>query len=1069
LEKLTKANIPAFVPYIDFTKARIVWQKQEWSEAARLLKAVQPKLIDLPLEQSMAGAMLAASYERQGKNDLALKTYEDVLEKNPNYEGAKLGLQALRERMGINTDSQAGDLDKAIDEMAKMPAAQQDWAKIDQLVQQIAEERDFTEARIKLVQANVMLKREKFEEAKELIREAALLEPDNINISFAAVALLAAEPGAGPSKALELLAKVEKKAGDNLRVRATRAQLLRAANPENIAEQLVALTEGIDGWTPQEQAELLATISAQFEQLRQYDKAREYLLQTVKLLPDSLPVRVRLFDIAYQEHNSEQMLAAEKLILDLVKDEKDGNYIHSKVRRMMWEYTQQKVLREELAETRKLLDGVLKQRPEWAELHILYGQLLLVLEEDQELALQHLEDALKYGPPNANALALQVKLLGQRGLMTEARQKLEMIPETFRQQLLGRSEAEVLILTGDKTAALAAAKKVAEAEPDNVTTQVWFSRIANQAGDYAAAEAALIKATELQPTDSEIWMQLLALHASHKNSEGIEETLRAAQLAVEGDFLPLLTAKKYELLGDWQAAEKLYLASFANRLDELPIAQRMAEFYFLWAQAGKVPVSKASPYVNRILRQANEGTIEQDNPYVLWAREQGAKLLAGTGDYQQSLKAQRLLGSEGDVQKLPQQQKALLAHILASRNEPQAQLKAIEMLSKMDKDGTITKEGVLALAQLLSKAGDWNRSQDLMFNAIEKFRSDEQVRATFINMLIARDDYLAANKQLEDLKKLNPKSTAYTSLSIKAAAESGNQTKLKSLLKAMLPPNLTGALDQQQLENVLTVARLATEHGESELAAQLYPLYIQRTGLGALEYARFLALHDDPAKALEIMKQLFPKQMDDVLQVCAEMLRKRRAEFGDKYDAAVDEFMAAALRDDPDSVQRMLIQAELLETQARYEESITKYDNVLKRDDVPRMMRAAAMNNLGFLLTLLNQRTEEAEELINQALEVYGPVDDILDTRAIVRMARKDYDAAVEDMSLATSLSTDPIKFYHFAQANLLAGNDQAALKAWEQAQKLGFKKENLPVLEQPHFEQVKGEIEGLRTQNAKL
>jgi hypothetical protein len=84
-------------------------------------------------------------------------------------------------------------------------------------------------------------------------------------------------------------------------------------------------------------------------------------------------------------------------------------------------------------------------------------------------------------------------------------------------------------------------------------------------------------------------------------------------------------------------------------------------------------------------------------------------------------------------------------------------------------------------------------------------------------------------------------------------------------------------------------------------------------------------------------------------------------------------------------------------------------------------------------------------------------------------MARKDYEAAVEDMSLATSLSNDPVKFFHFAQANLGAGNDQAALKAWERAQKLGFKKEKLPILEQKNFDQIKSEIEGLRTQNAKL
>lgn len=1069
LEKLKKTNNPSLTPYIDFSEARMAWQKQEWSEAARQLKIVRPKLIDFPIEQSMAGALLATSYERQGKLDLARQTYKEVLEKSPNYEAAKMGLQALESRLGISSDDEAADLDKAIAEMSKLPESSQDWAKIDAMIQQIAKERDFSEARTKLVQANVMLSRKKYEEAKQLIRDAAALEPDNINISFAAISLLSADPDAGPEKALALLDKLENRSGDSLRTRVIRAQLLRSSQPDDLPAQLDALANGIDAWTPAEQAELLATISAQFEALKQYDKAWDYLQRTIKLLPDSLPARTRLFEIAFQQHDTQKMREAEKSILDLVKDENDGNYVHSVVRRLMWEYTQQKVLKEELANARKKLDSVLKRRPEWAELHILYGQLLLVLEEDQELALKHLDDALKYGPPNANALALQVRLLGQRGQMQEARKKLEMIPEPMRLPLLGRSEAEVLLATGDKEKAFASAQKVAELEPENATTQVWFARIANEAGNYDVAAAALTKATELQPTEADVWMQLLALNASQKDSAAIEDTLRRAQLAIEGDFLPLLTAKKFELVGDWQAAEKLYLANFADRLDDLAVAQRMAEFYLLWAQQGKLPASKAAPYINNMLRQANEGKADRNNPFVAWARDKAARMLTSGGDYQQSLKAQKLLGSEGDLKEIPPQEKALLAEILASRNEPQAQLKAIGLLSEMDRAGTISKPGVLSLARLLSKKGDSERSNELLTNAILKFGDDEQVRATFIDLLIERAEFAAANKQLEDLKKINPKSQAYISLSIKLAAESGNQAKLQNLLKSLLPPNLTGALDPKQLESIIMVARLATEHEQYDLAAQLYPLYVQRTNQGALEYARFLALHGDPTKAMELLKQLFPKQMDEVLQICAEMLRARRQELGDKLDADVDSLMAAALRDDPESVRRMLLEAEILETQAKYEESVAKYENVLKRDDVPRMMSAAAKNNLGFLLTLLNQRTDKAEQLINEALAVYGPVDDILDTRAIVHMARKNYDAAVEDMSLATSLSNDPVKFYHSAKANLLAGNDQAALKAWEKAQKLGFTKEKLPVLERAEFDQVKSNIEGLRTQNAKL
>ncbi len=1069
LAKLTKTENPAWDPFIEFTKARMVWQQQQWNEAARLLKTVFPKLIDYPQEQAMAGLLLGAAYERQGKVDMARQSYTQAVEKHPQYEAAKLALKNLNDRTGVAVDSQAGDLDKAIEQMAEMPETQQDWARIDDMVEKIAKDREFSEARKKLVQANVLMKRKYFEEAKEKIREAALLEPENINIRFAAITLLAAEPDSGPVKALAVLDKLQEQMGDNLRIRLVRAQLLRGANQDNVIEQLEALTADIDSWSQEERAELFANLSAQFEQLGQFDKAQEYLKQAIELVPESLPARMRLFEVAFQKRDIPAMRDAEAQILDIVKDKNDGNYIYCVVRRLMWEFTQEKALREELVDARKMLDGVLQRRPQWPEAHVLYGQLLLVLQEDQDVALKHLDDALKYGPPNINALAMQVKLLGQRGQMAEAREKMNLIPKQLRQQLLGRANAEILILTGDKQEAFKSAKEFAAAEADNASTQVWLARFANEIGDLPTAVAAMNKATELEPTNSDNWMQLLSLHAGQKNLEGIEDTMRRAQLAIEGDFLPLLTAKKYELMGDWRAAEKIYLASFSSRIDEPNIAQRLAEFYLMWAQAGKTTISQAAPYINHLLRQANEGKIEQSNPYVSWARDKAARLLASSGDYQQSLKAQRLLRNGEDLKDVLQHEKALLSEILASRGEPQAQLQAINLLSEMDRNGTISREGVLSLARLLSKTGNWKRAEELMLNAITKFGSDEQVRTTFINLLIERGEYGVARSQLEELKKINPNSTQIFPLSIKIAAASGNRSQLRNMLQSMAPQNLTGALDKAQLDKVRMVARLAMENEEYELADKLYRVYVSRVPDANLEFARFLALHGNSDEAMTLLKQLFPQGMDEVTSICAEMLRRRRAEVGDKYDAEIDEMVAASLRDDPESVRRLLLKAEMLETQGKYEASIAQYDRVLARDDVPRMMRAAAMNNLGFLLTLLNQRTEEAEGLINQALEIYGPVDDILDTRALARMARKDYDQAVEDMSLATSLSSDPIKFYHFAQANLLAGNGPAAVKAWDKAQQLGFKKEKLPILEQKNFDRVKAEIEGLRTQNVKL
>ncbi len=1069
--KLERTQNPNLTPYIDFTKARITWQKQKWMDAARQLRNVRSRLIDFPQEQAMAGALLASCYEQVGKIDLAREVYAEVLDKFPDYEAAKRGLASAQNRLNPQKDPNVFNFDQKIKEEAAKPAELQNWTEIETLLDTVAKDHNISDAGVALLRAQILMKRGNFEEARNLIRQAALLDPDDIRVRYTAIALLLEEPDSGPKNALSLLDKLQERFGDSPQARSTRAIILKALNEPDVTEKLDALAVGIDQFPESKQAQIEADIGYQFELLGNIEKAREHWKKAIELAPDSLPMRLHLFEIAFQERNIAEMIAAEKVILDLVQDENDGNYTLCQVRRKLLAYSMGEATREEMVAARKRLDSVLKRRPEWHELHILYSQLLLVMEEDTELALQHLNDALKYGPPNANALSLQVKLLGQRGNFEEAREKMELIPENLRMQTLGRNQAEIFLQTGDPEKAFEVAQELAENETSNASTQVWFSRIAQSTEHFAEAEEALLRATELTPSDADVWMQLVSTYAQQKKNQEIEDALRQAQLSIDADFLPLLIAKKHELTGDWSAAEKVYLANFANRMDELPILKQLAEFYFLWSKTGKLPAQMGYPYINKILQLSNEGTVESDNPIVAWARDRAARLLAASGDYQQTLKAQKLLDPTGDVSKLSLADKSLLAQILASRPEPELQLRAMDILSEMERNGTISKEGVVALADLLGKAGDWDRGRQLMLNTLAKYGDDEQVSATFVDLLIDNEEFIMASNRLDKLKDINSSNPQLIPLSIELAAKSGDQTKLQRLLKSMLPNDLQGALNQQQLDNIAAVARLASQNGQPEIAAQLYPLYVQRVGTSraALEYANFLAKHGDPSQAMEILKQLFPKQMDSTLQIAVAMLRQRRPEIGDQYDDEVNEMLASALRDDPESAARLIIQAEALEIQGKYDESIAAYERILKRDDLPRMLRATCRNNLGFLLGLTGQRVDEAQTMISQAAEVYGPSEDILDTRGVVRIAGKNYDGAVEDFELATALSRDPIKFYHSAWANMLAGNSQVALKAWDRALELGIEKEKLPIMEQSEFDRIKGEIEGLRNQNANL
>lgn len=1068
LKRLDALQMPALAPYIRFNRARILWQQGEWNEAARELSAVRASLIDFPQEQAMAGFMLASCYERQGKLDLAKVVYQEVREKFPKYEPAQRGLDLVLRKLGISDDQQGMDLDKAIDEMAALPPEQQDWGKIDERLDKVAKARDFSEARLKLIQAEIMIRREKFKDARDLIKEAAALEPDNIDVYYAAIALLMKEPKSGAAVALKRLEMLKEKFGDSARARVTQAGILHELNPPDVVEQMEALSTGMDDWSPEQRGQVEAAIALRLEQLGNIETAKKHWQISTSLVSDSLPVYMHMFEIAFRNRDFEAMREAEQNVLNVVKDEKDGSYVLCVVRRLMLEYTQQRIEREELVAGRKMLEEALKRRSEWADLHILYGQVLLVLEEDVDLALRHLDEALKYGPANANALSLQVKILAQRGEFNEARKKMDLIAKSTRLDVLGRVEAEVLLQTNDPDAAFESARELADKESDSSATQLWFAEVATRTEHLEEAAKALSLATELRPRDADNWLKLIATLAQLKDDAAIEKALHEAQLAIDADMLPLFTAKKYELMGDWQSAEKIYLGAFGSRLDELPILQRMAEFYLLWAKSGKLSAQRAAPYINRILRQAYEEEVEWNNPVVAWAQDKAVRFLASSGDYQDFLKAVKILNPHDDPSQLTVPERGLLAEILSNRGEPASQLQAKRILSDMNRNGEISKQGILALSKLLMKAGEWESGQKLLLDAITKYGDDEQIWATFVDLLIERGEYSTASVRLERLKDLNPKSPYYTSLSIKLAAESGNQAKLQKLLQKLLP-DLGGAMKKDELDRVLSVARMATENRQYELANKLYDLYVSRVPGAMVEYTNFLARHGDCQQAVSLMKEQFPEKMDQMLQIAVTMLRERREEIGDTFDADIEEFVARALRDDPEAVQRLLFQAQLYEIEGKYEESVAAYDRILARDDIPRTLRAAAMNNLGFLLGLLQIRTDEAEHLIDQAIQIYGPSSDILDTRAIIRMVRKNYDGAVEDITLATALSDDPVKFFHSARANMLAGNIQPALKAWDRALELGISKEKLPVTEKPEFDGIRGQIEELRTQSAGL
>ncbi|MEM8946908.1 MAG: tetratricopeptide repeat protein [Planctomycetota bacterium] len=1073
IDRLNSLRRQDLQPMIDFQQARIDYRKKDWAAASKELKRIHPLLFSYPKYQIMARTMLGISYESQGIGDLALQAYESVLKDYPNHSGAQSGRARILARIG-KSEGEGVELDQIVNKTLELPKAEQDWAKVDELLEQVIKKNNLSVAQQKMLRAKILIKRQQYAEAKALIREASKADPDDINVQYTAILLYMTDPSQGPEQAMKLIDLLEKKWGRSLRSIIQRADILALLRPEDVGSQLRQLVtdaEQLTGDNAIDEAgrlRLYKVLGLKFEQLSMYTESREYYELTAAAEPNNLPLRMHLFELALKERSDEAMVKAQEGILEIVQNKNHPNYVLTDVRRNIIRFALGQIDRAELANSRRQLDNALLERPKWHELHITYGQLLLIIGEDIDLALEHFDDALQYGRAKSTAVGVQVKLLAERGLNDQAMERMLLLRKDLRNPMLGKTHADILIKNGRLDAAFEAAQELAETQPNNPTMQAWFSRVAQQTGDIESAIDALAKSLELKPSDPDSWIRLIGLQIENKQFDKVEEVMRRAHLASDPEYLPMLTAKYYELLSRWQNAEDIYLATYRGQEDNLNVSRRMADFYLLWSKKDEANIGRAAVYINRILKAANEGTAAADNPHVVWARQKAAKILYARNDYRQSLKAERLLRDSATGGKMDNEESSLLADILISRDDPSSLLEAKQLLQQMRSEQRLTRKGAMQLANILTKTDQWDEAKTLLREQIQKFKTDAQLRITYINLLIEQGEFTQAErslKRLQDMDKANP---SIIQLSARIASEQGDQARLVALLQSILPKNRS-TMTPKELNQLFSVAQLANRYGAYDMAGELYKTVAQRDGSKVFDLAKFHAYHGDCAVALDLMKRLFDDRMDDVVQLASRMLSKRRDEVGDTYDADVDRLISRAMRDDPDAISRQLARAEVYETQGKHKESVAAYDEILSRNDLPTQLRALAMNNLGFQLGLLNQRVDEAEQMINEAIETFGPVEDMLDTRAVVRIAQQKYDLAIEDMKLALSVSRDPVKYFHLAKAYALAGDGQAAMQAWEMAKKNGFEQDALPSLEQAVFDEIRQKIESFETQSAKL
>ncbi len=819
-----------------------------------------------------------------------------------------------------------------------------------------------------------------------------------------------------------------------------------------------------------------------FLNLNMLDEAKQYLSLSAENQPNELPIRLALFSLSMETGDDAGMKDAQDKILQIVKDKNDSNYLYAEARRQLMLIKRGRLGPEALPDVRKIAKQALQQRPDWFELQALLAEVEY-LSNNIALSLQYYDKAEELGRPAPTAVAQHIKLLASFGRFADAGKLLDRIPEAARQTLLGALYSEILFQTNQTESALKQARAATEADPNNAQNLYWYGQLlarSAQAADLkpeqktakmADAIKAMQRATELQPEYPDAWFALINYHAMQKELNEAQKAMRDAQLALSGDNLTIFLARSNEVLHRWFDAETMYRELYEIDPSDLGRAQQLAAFYLgpLYQRPDKK--EKASVLVNQILKAGADKKLAANDNNLLWARRMAAKILSTTNEYQNLVKAEKLLASNSQEGNLLIEDKLAMAEILAPRPEPLSRLKAIGLLEEVDKVQPLNEQASVELGEVYFAVGNWQKYQSQMDKTLGRFKNSVDARQAYARHLMTKGDSRSIEKVADivtKLRELAPNSSATFDLTVRLAGKLGKQQQVRNDLVKRIPKMPEGKdVDAATAQQFAAYANLLVSLGDLDSAEKIYKDLAAKLPSANLDYARFLGEYRDPEQCFAKLQELYtPANVQDILAVAMAVARDKRDKVGDKFDAQIQKWLDAALRENPESIPLLIVQADLYDLQKKYDDSAASYRKLLARNDLKDLRRAVVLNNLSFLLALSGSNASSEDDplkLVQQAAQIMGPNSDILDTRAVVLTSQKNYKQAIQDLELSVTDNPTASKYFHKAVAHYKANEMRSAVEAWEKAEALGLNRDALNRLEFDQFEEMKTNIDKLR------
>lgn len=1033
-------------PLAESFRARILAIKGDWGKARILLETNAP-LIRNSQWAKKAYLLLAECQEILRNPDGEMKAFRQVLTLDPTTIQAQVGLASLQAKFGKRDDAierykkvlpqvpavgiQLANL--LIMKNQTVPKEERQWGEVEEVLDNLPSAVKGT-ALAQVARATLLEAKDKSKEAVRLLDEERLRRPKELPVWMALAALYYRQGKL--DSAFKTLDEAEKSehAGKRPELMLSRIVFTLKQDNAQARKSLQNLEPYLEAYKAEEKLNLVRGLAEAYQKLGDKEAALRCWRRVAERRGNDLTVRLQLLDAAFASQDAGEM---QRLLNEIKPLEGEGG--------PLWNYGEaaRLVLQVKDRETdAKLLDQALKhltvareQRPNWSQVALLEGHILR-LQGQFDQALERYKRAIEeLGERDPGIVRTTVDMLYQRRRFEDAQALLNKLPEqtVANSSELERRMAELTLINSDREnpnlKALEQARHAVPADSKNPKEWVWLGQMNMTAKQPVEAEKCFRKALELSDKGPENWVTLI-LFLARQDPKKAEAALEEARRRLPKDVLPQVLAPGYEALGQMDKAKDQYDDLLKTKPNDPIILYNVANFY---ARSGQAQTAET------YLRQLAEPATKAPKGVQAWARRQIALTLADTSDYRKFQEALSLLEINLQEQGIAPDDERARALVLAT--QPSRRREAIELFERLNKAQNLRAGEQFRLAQLYEAAGEWPKARSQFRTlATGKIKNPFYV-SYFAQRMIDRGELAGAEVLVRELEAMDPKSW-------RTAAVKAHLLKKQGKLDAAI--KVVRELHTDHPDQFLQVANAYEElgaPGEAEAELRQFVAQSKRPERG-LPLALFLGRRKRTAEAMELCEELWnnlPPEM--VATACLTILRTGSPTPGNFQ--TVERHLDKALQQKQGSPALIRAQAQLYEIRGQYSQAIDLYQRVLQREPND----ALTLNNLAYYLTFQETKGQEALALMTKAIDLAGPMAELLDTRAMIHLALHQPEAALKDLGDAIDQQqNNPTYYLHQSMAHLLAKDRGSALASLQKAKDSKLDPDTLHPLEKQQY-----------------